>query len=537
MGSERYRAFISYSHQDEAFARWLHRQLEAWRVPRDLVGRRTPVGEVPRSLRPIFRDRDDFAGGASLRQATREALAVSEFLIVLCSPASANSGYVDEEVRQFKALGRGDRIIPVILSGEPGDAARECFPAAVRQRLDERGQPTGETEEPLAADAREIGDGRQRALAKVVAGLLGLAFDEITRRAERDRRRRAALLAGFATGAVAFATVFGSYALHQSHQARLAIDRSLFALGSIIQRVDALDPAGDAASLRAEMLMTQCDIAEGLAGDRRSLQPDTEARCTAERARVLGERGEHSEAIALAEALLPRLRGEFDAATDPGEALAAALVRTSAEAYRRRAAAEDPATESALAAWVADALRVRQRLPGHPDSHAAFNEAVQAQVDYLSARLRWSELDAALGDAIAADTALVESGRGDQAAWGQELRAQRLLARALNALEATRQMQDAAAHVDLGLADIEARLAEAQPWEVPDLELLRLEALRLQVRVLAGQQRPIEAEAARGALAARAAELLQRADLSQAQRGAVEEIRGWALAPAAREGG
>ena len=36
-----YKAFISYSHADEAWARWLHRALEGYRVPRRLIGRET----------------------------------------------------------------------------------------------------------------------------------------------------------------------------------------------------------------------------------------------------------------------------------------------------------------------------------------------------------------------------------------------------------------------------------------------------------------------------------------------------------------
>ena len=89
--SQAYKAFLSYSHKDEAFACWLHRELEAWKVPRDLVGRATPKGTVPRTLRPVFRDRDDFAGGPSLKDATLAALQASEFLVVICSPNSAVS--------------------------------------------------------------------------------------------------------------------------------------------------------------------------------------------------------------------------------------------------------------------------------------------------------------------------------------------------------------------------------------------------------------------------------------------------------------
>ena len=40
----------------------------------------------------------------------------------------------------------------------------------------------------MAADAREEGDGKDLAIAKVIAGLLGLSSDEVFRRAERERR-------------------------------------------------------------------------------------------------------------------------------------------------------------------------------------------------------------------------------------------------------------------------------------------------------------------------------------------------------------
>jgi len=41
----RYSAFISYNHQDEAYARWLHRALETYRIPRHLRDRPGRDGE------------------------------------------------------------------------------------------------------------------------------------------------------------------------------------------------------------------------------------------------------------------------------------------------------------------------------------------------------------------------------------------------------------------------------------------------------------------------------------------------------------
>lgn len=262
-----YRAFISYSHRDEAFARWLHLQIEGWRVPRELVGRDTALGKVPANLRPVFRDRDDFSGGSSLRHATLEALRASEALVVVCSPDAARSAYVDEEIRLFKMLGRSARIVPIIAAGTPGGGDDECFPRWLRLDPGADGMPAGDPVEPIAADARDVGDGRRRAAAKVVAGLLGVPFDEIVRRQEQARRSRNALLAGAGFGAFVFATAFSSYALYQSYQAGVVIDRSVFSIGGLVQSTDRLPEEGDIGELRRGMIREQCDLLDGLAGE------------------------------------------------------------------------------------------------------------------------------------------------------------------------------------------------------------------------------------------------------------------------------
>ncbi len=213
-----YRAFLSYSHRDKTWGRWLHRALESTRIDKDLVGRETRVGPVPRTLRPIFRDREDFSAGYSLTEQTLAALEASKFLIVICSPRAAQSKYVNEEVRRFKMLGRAGRLLPVIVDGEPGDPARECFPPALRCKVGADGAVSEEREEPIAADARAQGDGKEIARQKVVAGLLGLGLDEIVQRAERARKRRnrfwAALAGVFLVLAVA-ASGSAAYAWQQ----------------------------------------------------------------------------------------------------------------------------------------------------------------------------------------------------------------------------------------------------------------------------------------------------------------------------------
>jgi MTH538 TIR-like domain (DUF1863) len=207
----KYRAFLSYSHRDTAWAKWLHRSLETYRIDKDLVGRDTAHGPVPKTLRPIFRDREDFSAGHSLSEQTLAALEASESLIVICSPNAAQSTYVNEEIRHFKALGRATQIIPVIVDGVPGDPERECFPSALRFKLGPDGALTGEREEPIAADARPVGDGKELARQKIAAGLLGLGLDEIVRRAARARKRRNLfrISAGVAAALLVLATALG----------------------------------------------------------------------------------------------------------------------------------------------------------------------------------------------------------------------------------------------------------------------------------------------------------------------------------------
>ena len=108
----KYRAFISYSHVDARWAEWLHRSIEAFRIDKDIVGRVTATGPIPNSLRPIFRDRDEFTAGHTIDELTRSAIEASAALIVLCSPAAVASRYVDLEIRLFKSRCPGRPVIP-----------------------------------------------------------------------------------------------------------------------------------------------------------------------------------------------------------------------------------------------------------------------------------------------------------------------------------------------------------------------------------------------------------------------------------------
>ena len=256
----RYRAFLSYSHKDSATADWLHSALEKYRVPRALVGRETPNGIIPASLSPIFRDRHELAASGDLGHTIREALAVSRCLIVLCSPDAAQSRWTNEEIIAFKKAHPGGCVLAAITAGEPfasemkGGAAEECFPPALRQRFDSRGRPTGKRAEPIAADLRETGDGRQLGLLKIVAGMLGLGLDDLVQRDQQRRNRRMTIIAAASLAGMVMTSGLAVYAFDKRDEARdqrrEAEGLVGFMLGDLRQklepigRLDALDAVG-----------------------------------------------------------------------------------------------------------------------------------------------------------------------------------------------------------------------------------------------------------------------------------------------------
>ena len=132
---KKYYAFISYSRKNSKAAAYLHKQLEHFRIPVKYVAEENrPAGQ--KFLRPVFRDRRDLESrGNSFTEDIKAALEHSRHLIVVCSPMSATSVWVNEEIKHFLATHNNDysAIVPIILNGEPGSGDdTECLPEALR---------------------------------------------------------------------------------------------------------------------------------------------------------------------------------------------------------------------------------------------------------------------------------------------------------------------------------------------------------------------------------------------------------------------
>jgi tetratricopeptide (TPR) repeat protein len=193
----RYAAFISYSSLDRASGEALQKALEAFVLPARLRGQDFGRGPVPKRIGPVFRDRWDADASADLGAELREALHASDALIVLCSPASARSFWVGEEVREFKRSDRAGRIYPVLVDGLPlrhdaEGAAQGAFHPALFERWDAaQGTWQPDLREPLAPDLRAEGDGLRFTVLKLVAALTAVPLTTLTQRqAEAERRER-----------------------------------------------------------------------------------------------------------------------------------------------------------------------------------------------------------------------------------------------------------------------------------------------------------------------------------------------------------
>jgi WD40 repeat protein len=235
----KYWAFICYSHSDEKWAKWLHRKLETYPVPKRLVGLPASNGVTrPKRLFPIFRDREELPGSANLTESIERALRDSLYLIVICSPRAVQSKWVDQEIRMFKSWDREDRVLCLVIEGEPNASSRpelgkpECLPESVKFWVDSKRQITDLPTEPIAADARKGKDGAQNSFLKIAAGVLGVSFEDLR---QRDEERRHRLRMTYGAGAAALLLLLGGLSTELYFQKNTAVESERKAVDALRQ--------------------------------------------------------------------------------------------------------------------------------------------------------------------------------------------------------------------------------------------------------------------------------------------------------------
>ena len=228
LSSVAFDAFVCYKHGqiDSTAAVTLQRALENYHAPKDISGKRKPFQRV-------FVDEGELSSCADFGQQIREALKNSGWLIVICSPDTPSSPWVQLEIDTFLEYHDRSRILAVLTSGEP----EESYPPQLKANADGMG-------EVLAADARGATAKevqmllKKDALLKVAAPMLGTSFDSLKQRQRVYRMQRAAVAASIA---LAMTAGFAAYAVNRANvisRQSAEISRQAEEIGQQAQRIE-----------------------------------------------------------------------------------------------------------------------------------------------------------------------------------------------------------------------------------------------------------------------------------------------------------
>jgi len=351
-----YWAFISYRHLDNQqpgreWATWLHQQLENYEVSEDLVGMINERGDtIPDRIFPVFRDEEELPADANLAESVKAAVERSKYMIVLCSPRSAESRYVGEEVAYFKQLGKGDRLIAVIIEGEPNSSwdigkqkagaspYQECFPKALMHPIGPDGvMDESVRAEPIAADFRILPAGQQ-------GWTNPAAYREALEAQGTHRTKAIRELVGAYEKKLALG-------MHKVLAGALGVPLSTltqrekaFQLEKARRRTRSL-----AAWLSVSLLLAAAAAAGGGFGWVQMLKAQSQARIAEE------QRMRADENAAIAKENAAQARVERDRARENAER----ALLSEAEAKKQRDIAEDNAKQAANSAWIASVKAYR----------------------------------------------------------------------------------------------------------------------------------------------------------------------------------
>jgi len=270
MQPKHYDAFISYRHEknEKKAAIRLQRLLEQMKLPNK------------RKLR-IFRDQTELAAGNNLSDDIKDALAHSDYLIVLCSPTFSQSKYCMEELAYFRELHNysNQRIIPVLVSGEPEEAFPEAltWEDCVIIREDGTSEIVPKAIEPLGADIRsEYAFVRHHKLRteylRVASKILDIPFDTLYQRGKRRKLMLYSIVISIVAALSVGFAVYNAYMTKQvteSHQALLANESFRLASESGLRM-----EAGD---VNLAMLLALEAMPENLSDPERPLVQEAEA--------------------------------------------------------------------------------------------------------------------------------------------------------------------------------------------------------------------------------------------------------------------
>jgi len=178
-------AVVAFTSEDTVWCDWIYRNLNGYPLPVSLVDRVTAHGFPRPDCLSIFPDRRDPNYADHLPHALEE----SSYLVVVCSPDSANSEAVDDQIRAFKKAGGEERVLALVVDGPPdarlGEHRRaatcDWLPTWLRWRLEENGFRAADRWEPRVIDARRGYRSLKQVRDCLLAALIDADVEELDR--------------------------------------------------------------------------------------------------------------------------------------------------------------------------------------------------------------------------------------------------------------------------------------------------------------------------------------------------------------------
>ena len=219
-----YNAFISYKHAplDTKVAEHVQRNLEHFHIPHGL---RKKTGR--KKIERIFRDKDELPITSDLTDTIANALEKAEYLIVICSPNTKQSIWVEREINFFLKNHTKNQILTVLADGEPTEVVPEILQQDERIVKDEDGtdRKIKVNIEPLSCDYRmPFNKAKKLELPRLAAALIGCSYDELVRRQRAYRLRRIMALSAVLLLA---AIGFGTYMTVSKRKVDAALEQAL----------------------------------------------------------------------------------------------------------------------------------------------------------------------------------------------------------------------------------------------------------------------------------------------------------------------
>lgn len=187
---DHYNAFISYRHspEDIKVAEAVQRGLEHFHIPAK-IKKDTGIRRIDR----IFRDKDELPITSDLTDTIANALAHSDYLIVICSTNTKDSAWVPREIEFFLRNHTKKQIFTVLVNGDPMDVIPQELQYEDRVVTDNLGnqQIVRMPIEPLSCDYRmSIKKAEKTELPRLASGLIGCSYDELMNRRRQYMMRR-----------------------------------------------------------------------------------------------------------------------------------------------------------------------------------------------------------------------------------------------------------------------------------------------------------------------------------------------------------